>query len=149
MENNSICLLDIEGVDHTLPANPKNFKQLQVKSIMEFPPFMAAIKRLTRVNSSVRIDSTNIIDTPRSVSYEGQVTTGLALTIGGWIDYSVEFLTDDISESLCTLNTDVKLYAYASTRITIMFLLSIFLLLRSSTLESNIYPRAITCVSKS
>lgn len=100
MEITHDCIIEISGIASVFPECLKSFKQLHVQDIQYMPDIKPDIGKLLRIYADVRILETNIITSPKSVSYEGQVLTGSSLFVEGQVEQKIEYIANDDVQSI-------------------------------------------------
>lgn len=100
MKNIIDDLIEINGIADMFPAYSNTFKQFQVGRIFNLPVQKPDMEQLLNVTVTVEVLKTNIIETPKGISFEGQILTGKKLIINGRIQQKIEYISDDPLQSV-------------------------------------------------
>lgn len=93
-------LIEISGISDTFPSWSKTFKQLHLQEFFKLDPLNPDIQELLRTFVKAKILNTRIIKTSKGISREHQALTELQLIIKGEIIENIEYLTNNIDDSL-------------------------------------------------
>lgn len=104
MDNDFDGLIEFLGVSDSLPPHIKNFKQLETQGIHEIAKVRPGIEQILTVSADAEIAETNLINTPKSLSLEGQNLTGLSIVAQGEAHYEVQYTSDDDTQFVCCAN---------------------------------------------
>jgi len=109
-------LIEYSGITTDFPTNPPYnpiyFKQFTVQEELTLPAAKPDIEQIVRVLAEVEITHTRIINTPISVSYEGQKLTGHKMLIEGEIFQKIEYVADEPTQSVHAAHFQVPFSAY-------------------------------------
>jgi len=107
-------LIDYSGVasPQDFPPNPTSFKQFTVQEELTIPAAKPDIEQIVRVLAEVTITHTRVIETPISLSYEGQILTGRKLLVEGEIFQKIEYVADEPTQAVHAAHFQVPFSAY-------------------------------------
>lgn len=107
-------LIDYSGIasPQDFPPSPTSFKQLTVQEDLMLPAVNPNIEQIAKVMAEVKIIHTRIIETPISVSYEGEILTGRKLLVEGEIFIKTEYVADESTQSVHASHFQVPFSTY-------------------------------------
>jgi len=113
-------LIDYSSVSNPqdFPPNPTSFKQITVQEELTLPAAKPDIEEIVRVSAEVTIMHTRVIETPTSVSYEGQILTGRKLLVEGEIIEKIEYIADEPTHAVHAAHFRVPFSSYIVLDIT-------------------------------
>lgn len=100
-------LIEIAGLADKLPEHPTAFKQFTVQEMLKLPIAKPDIEQIVKVVAQVVITSTKVIRTPKGTSLEGQILTGFKLIIEGEVRQKIEYVADEVTQSVHAAHYDV------------------------------------------
>lgn len=100
-------MVEYSGISTAFPSNPTAFKQIAVNSLLCIPSNKPDIERILKVNTSIKIDSVDVIQTPTGTSLEGQILTGYKAIVHGHVKYLVIYSAKSNSQSLHSAHFEV------------------------------------------
>jgi hypothetical protein len=100
-------LIEIAGIADQLPIDPTAFKQFTVQEMLKLPIAKPDIEQIVKVVAQVVITSTKVIRTPKGTSLEGQILTGFKLIIEGEVRQKIEYVADEVTQSVHAAHYDV------------------------------------------
>lgn len=92
MDKSTKGLIEYLGLAETLPQNPYSFKHLSIHERLSLSNDKPDIKQLVRATATTDVVQTRVIQTPKSVSFDGSVLTGWGLIVENHLDLKIEYI---------------------------------------------------------
>lgn len=105
-------LIEYRGIDTCIKGNLKNFKQVNYESTFCVPCQKPDIEQIVRVDAKTSILKYEIIKTPVGISLEGQEVTGFKLLVCGDINYKIQYVANEPTQSVHTFHKTVPFCGY-------------------------------------
>lgn len=93
-------LIEYSGIVQCFDMDIESFKQINVEAEVCVPIQKPDIEQLSKVTAETVIKSSRVIRTPKGVSLEGFKLTGYKLIVEGEINYKVQYVADEITQSV-------------------------------------------------
>lgn len=105
-------LIEYNGIDVCRKNNLKNFKQVNYESTFCVPGQKPDIEQIVKVYAKTSISKSEIVKTPVGKSLEGQEVTGYKLLISGDINYKIQYVANEATQSVHTFHKCVPFCGY-------------------------------------
>lgn len=105
-------LIEYRGLDTCIKGNLKNFKQVNYENTFSIPCQKPDMEQIVRVDSKASIFKYEVIKTPIGVSLEGQEVTGHKLLVCGDINYKLQYVANEPTQSVHTFHQTVPFCGY-------------------------------------
>ncbi|MEG0013671.1 MAG: DUF3794 domain-containing protein [Cellulosilyticaceae bacterium] len=112
MATNMRGLIEYHGIDDCAYENLPYFNQINTDFTFCVPTQKPDIEQITKVWAKPCIVQKKIVKTPKGVSLEGQNITGYKLMVVGDIQYKVEYVANEATQSLHTAHTTIPFCGY-------------------------------------
>ncbi|WP_053956596.1 DUF3794 domain-containing protein [Inediibacterium massiliense] len=93
-------LIEYDGLTNFLPKNPKAFKEFIIEEEFEIPEMKPDIEQIVKVSAKIEIIDKTVIQTPVSMSLEGQKLTGWKLVVEGEVHQKIEYVADEPTQKV-------------------------------------------------
>ncbi|MBF8984565.1 DUF3794 domain-containing protein [Lutibacter sp. B2] len=90
--------IEVAGVSEELPTRAKNFKEVHIQEISYLDVKKTDMQDLLRTFAKVEIINTKMMNTPKGISQDGQILTGMKLLVEGRIIQKIEYIANNISQ---------------------------------------------------
>lgn len=105
-------LIEYKGIDDCIRCNINNFKQINYESIFLVPCQKPDIEQIIEVDAKADILEYEVIKTPTGVSLEGQQATGYKLIVNGDINYKIQYIARQKSQTVHTFHNKTPFCGY-------------------------------------
>ena len=105
-------LIEYHGITTCKYEDMPYFKQVNVDYTFCVPPQKPDIEQIVRVWATPSIKEKKIVNTPKGISLEGQQVTGYKLMVAGDIEYKVQYVANETTQSLHTAHTTYPFCGY-------------------------------------
>ncbi|MBW6409256.1 DUF3794 domain-containing protein [Clostridium weizhouense] len=105
-------LIEYNGIDNCTKNNMKNFRQINYESTFCVPCQKPDIEQIVKVYADTDIVKYEIIKTPIGISLEGQKVTGFKLLVCGDINYKIQYVADEPTQSVHTFHQSIPFCGY-------------------------------------
>ncbi|WP_069680160.1 DUF3794 domain-containing protein [Clostridium taeniosporum] len=105
-------LIEYNGIDNCIRSRMKNFKQVNFESTFCVPCQKPDIEQIIKVSADTKILKYEIVKTPVGLSLEGQKVTGYKLLVSGDINYKIQYVADETTQSVHTFHESIPFCGY-------------------------------------
>ncbi len=105
-------LIEYHGISTCNYEDMPYFKQMNVDYTFCVPTQKPDIEQIVRVWATPSITEKKIVETPKGISLEGQQVTGAKLMVTGDIEYKVQYVANEATQSLHTAHTTYPFCGY-------------------------------------
>lgn len=105
-------LVEYSGISNCIKGTLKNFRQINFESTFCVPNQKPDIEQIVKVYAETSICKYEIVKTPIGTSLEGQELTGYKLLICGDINYKIQYVADESSQSVHTFHKCIPFCGY-------------------------------------
>ncbi|MGL4772520.1 MAG: DUF3794 domain-containing protein [Clostridium sp.] len=105
-------LIEYTGIDTCIRSNIKNFRQVNFESTFCVPCQKPDIEQIVKVSGKTSIYKFEIVKTPVGISLEGQEVTGYKLLVSGDINYKIQYVANEPTQSVHTFHQTVPFCGY-------------------------------------
>ncbi|AOR23331.1 SPOCS domain-containing protein [Clostridium taeniosporum] len=106
-------LIEYNGINDCPIKNTANFNQINIEERFCIPNQKPDMEQITRVWVKGKVVDYEIVKTPIGTSLEGQTVTGYKILVCGDINYKVEYVALEATQSVHTAHTTIPFCAYA------------------------------------
>ena len=100
MELKNKYTVEISGISKNFPSFSCTFKQFSLQYYSYLESSKPNISHIVRVSNSIKIDNSSLIKTSHGISQEGQVMTGVKVSIHGEVIQNIEYISDYNNRSI-------------------------------------------------
>lgn len=105
-------LIEYNGIDTCIRNSMKNFRQVNFESTFCVPCQKPDMEQIVKVYAKTSISKYEIVETPVGISLEGQEVTGFKLLVSGDINYKVQYVANEATQSVHTFHKCVPFCGY-------------------------------------
>lgn len=95
-------LIEYYGIADYLPSNLTTYKQINVEDEIALIDCAPNISQIIKVYSTVNIESTRTVTTPKGTSLEGVTLTGHKLFVHGFVNQKIQYLANNDRNTIHT-----------------------------------------------
>ena len=105
-------LVEYSGIDSCVRNKIKNFRQINFESTFSVPPQKPDIEQIVKVYGKTEIIKYEIVETPIGKSLEGQEVTGYKVLVSGDINYKIQYVANEPTQSVHTFHQCIPFCGY-------------------------------------
>lgn len=104
LSNDEALIKHGEVVIHSIDMAISNFKEIVVSDYLMVPSQKPNVQEINSTNEYIRISKSRVIKTSNMKSLEGQILSGYALVIHGYVDQIIEYTSKEAINAIYSIN---------------------------------------------
>ena len=105
-------LIEVVGVSEELPKWSTNFKEVHIQKISHIDIKKRDMEDILRTFANVEIINTEILNTPKGISQDGQILTGMKLLVEGRIVEKIKYVGKNVSQPVYETDFSIPFSTY-------------------------------------